>query len=547
MKRLTVADFFCGAGGFSEGFRMKGFDVVFALDNWKPAITTHKLNHPECNSVQADILELDTPKKIDALVPNTDVIIGSPPCVSFSGSNKAGKADKTLGIKLIEAYLRIVLWKKSKGVAKYWILENVPNSDKYIKDEYTWKELGLPGNGPSLKIKTRAILNAAEYDVPQGRKRLFLGDFPLPGKTNMKDFVKLGDVLKTLTKPSSFKEGTTIADPNYPDLKLKSEDVTDHFYDTTVAEFEWKSAERLKRDHGFMGKMSFPEDTERPSRTVMATRSASTREAMILGDERNGRKTYRMPTIREVASIMSFPVTYQFEGGSEEAKYKQVGNAVCPKLISAIAGAIEKDAGMDAPAGYLFDGTVPKLTMNLNGTKRKLKKLGPKPLKSKFSDHVPYLKANGFRVELTNRNSDFERQKFLWDCVLHHGSGKSAKMSMPSLKDVEKILHSWGGLAGDVERRKFEEFQKSISAIKSRVPNPETYQKINCNIIFDKGMFGPMNTLEKIKKAVDENYPHQKFDGVMLDNSKDSLKIGRDRVPLRIAMAFFACKSAIVK
>jgi hypothetical protein len=34
-----------------------------------------------------------------------------------------------------------VLWKKSKGTLKYRIMENVPNSADYVKDEYTWKEL----------------------------------------------------------------------------------------------------------------------------------------------------------------------------------------------------------------------------------------------------------------------------------------------------------------------------------------------------------------------------------------------------------------------
>ena len=48
---LTVADFFCGAGGFSEGFHQAGFKVIFGLDNWKPAIETHDLNHPFCKSV----------------------------------------------------------------------------------------------------------------------------------------------------------------------------------------------------------------------------------------------------------------------------------------------------------------------------------------------------------------------------------------------------------------------------------------------------------------------------------------------------------------
>ena len=71
MKReYTVADFFCGAGGFSEGFRQSGFKVVFALDNWDYARKTHKLNHPECDhAVNGDILALDV-EKINELIRN---------------------------------------------------------------------------------------------------------------------------------------------------------------------------------------------------------------------------------------------------------------------------------------------------------------------------------------------------------------------------------------------------------------------------------------------------------------------------------------------
>lgn len=46
--------------------------------------------------------------QFEALVPDSEVIIGSPPCQSFSHSNKSGNADKSIGIKLIKAYLKII-------------------------------------------------------------------------------------------------------------------------------------------------------------------------------------------------------------------------------------------------------------------------------------------------------------------------------------------------------------------------------------------------------------------------------------------------------
>jgi DNA (cytosine-5)-methyltransferase 1 len=44
MSKPTVIDIFCGAGGFSEGFRQQGFDVVMGIDSWLPAIETFNHN-----------------------------------------------------------------------------------------------------------------------------------------------------------------------------------------------------------------------------------------------------------------------------------------------------------------------------------------------------------------------------------------------------------------------------------------------------------------------------------------------------------------------
>ena len=114
----TIADFFCGCGGFSEGFNQAGFNVVFSLDNWGYAKETHDINHPNCNCVLMDILNIKT-EDIDDIIPDVDVIVGSPPCVSFSNSNNSGKANKSLGISLIKQFLKIVLYKKTKPNIKY--------------------------------------------------------------------------------------------------------------------------------------------------------------------------------------------------------------------------------------------------------------------------------------------------------------------------------------------------------------------------------------------------------------------------------------------
>ena len=87
MNKLTVIDFFCGAGGFSEGFRQMGYDIIYGYDHWKPAVDTYNHNfNLQCSP--KNILDFDN--SIDEInaIPNTDIILGSPPCVSFSSSNK---------------------------------------------------------------------------------------------------------------------------------------------------------------------------------------------------------------------------------------------------------------------------------------------------------------------------------------------------------------------------------------------------------------------------------------------------------------------------
>ena len=136
---MKVVDFFCGGGGFSEGFRQAGFDIVFAVDKWEPAIITYKGNKPGVNVVLDDVIRISNlpDDQFEALVPDSEVIIGSPPCQSFSHSNKSGNADKSIGIKLIKAYLKIIARKKYKknSILKYWVLENVPSVKEYTDDQ----------------------------------------------------------------------------------------------------------------------------------------------------------------------------------------------------------------------------------------------------------------------------------------------------------------------------------------------------------------------------------------------------------------------------
>lgn len=494
-SEYTVADFFCGAGGFSEGFHQSGFKVIFCLDNWKPAIKTHDLNHVNCKSKLMNILDIKT-EDIDKIIPDTNVIIGSPPCVSFSNSNKSGKADKTLGLQLIKQFLKIVLYKltKEKSILKYWIMENVPNSIKYIKDEYTALELGLDSNLPNLIVKEKKILTASNYGSPQKRKRAICGNFVVPKIThNEKNFKFINHVLKDLGQPLNNNK-KKITDPFNNKIKINKSELSDHFYDSELPEEWWKKAKKLKTDHGYMGKMEFPDKKVRLCRTIMATESYCSRESIIFNKEKT--EKYRAPTIRELASLMGFPINYQIEGTSSTIKHKQIGNAVCVHLAKALADAIKEHCNLK------FKNTkprvIPKIIFNLNDISSPLfSNFIPNKIKKincKFHMHVPYIKINGIRIELDNRDSDFKNNKIIWKSFIHKGSGKNAIKAEIKNDNIIKILKN---------HKKFNHINSFIeNNISKKIYNSLIFQQKLCNIENNKTHYSPIEILEIISSQI---------------------------------------------
>lgn len=510
----NVCDFFCGGGGFSEGFRQAGMNVIFSLDSWKLATETHDINHSNHKCLHMNILDIKTIKQIDELIPDTEIIVGSPPCIAFSNSNKSGKADKTLGIQLINQYLKIILYKKTKknSKLKYWILENVPNSIDYIKDEYTAEELGLDKNLPNLKIPIRQILIASDYGAPQGRKRAILGDYIIPNKTHENNNIKINVIQNILGSPLH-NENNEFIDPLFKFIKLNKTQLTDHFYNTDIPKDLWQKAKRLKTDHGYMGKMEFPDSTNRLCRTIMATESYCSREAIIFKKE-NTENEYRGPTIREISCLMGFPIDYQFKG-SHNNKHKQIGNAVCVQLSKALADAIidnDKIHRLKIQIRYNED----KIDNFNNLDNGILSNYNPKPKKinSKFHIHVPYIKIGQLRVELDNIESNFDENEFIWKSYLHKGSGKNAS----KIKFTNDILDNI------IKTDNYELFKQDIqSSFKKKMYDSTIFQKAYCSIDIEKhhsNHLEPYQALELISNTINK---YLKIDKKIKCSELDSL------------------------
>ncbi len=523
---MKVIDFFCGAGGFSEGFRQAGFDTVCAVDKWLPAVKTYKINKPKAKTILDDVLRISLlpDKEFDELIPDTEIILGSPPCVAFSNSNKSGKGDKTLGIQLLEAYLRIVARKKFKkgSILKYWILENVPNLQNFVKDKYTAKDLGLKGDFVLCPIgDSSGIYNARNYGAPTNRKRFLCGEFPKPLETHSdQDFIPLKKVISSLDKPYSPR--SRILDCNYTDFELPSDQVTDCHYKYILQPFEWERAKRLKLDKGYMGKMAFPEDVNKIARTVMATMSSSSRESMILGCPDGN---YRLPTVREVASIMGFPIDYRFYGVSKGIKYTLVGNAVSPKLSYALAKAIAENNKLKIPSKYLpisHDNSID--FCNLNGMEPKLKEEKPKRPNANFKDHIPYLIINRYRVELTNMHSNFILNMIKWNAEIHYGQGKKMAKILAPMPQV-----------GWFSNGLYSKIKIFIDGLEKKLNSPTKTQEIYCMTEKNrttKKVLGPVEILEFARQFIDKKLTkEQKNELISIDKSTV--------IPLPILVGYF--------
>ncbi len=163
-------DLFSGAGGLAVGFRQSGWAIVAANDSNAYAGETFRLNFPEAAFLQGSITNLTAKELLrarDIQPGQIDVIIGGPPCQSFSYNNHQRNAEDDRA-RLFNSYLRIV----SEIKPKCLVMENVPGI------------LTIAGGKVVKEILTRlanmnydctvATLSAEEFGTPQVRKRVFI-------------------------------------------------------------------------------------------------------------------------------------------------------------------------------------------------------------------------------------------------------------------------------------------------------------------------------------------------------------------------------------
>lgn len=171
--KINVVDLFAGCGGFTQGFhsykptpgQTSPFRSIAAVEFDQAAASTYATNfgddtENECEVFPGDIKKWDpTPYK-----GKVDVILGGPPCQGFSGLGKENPLDPRN--KLWREYVKVV----SALEPKVFVIENVDrffNSPEYKALQGSNKR----GLLRKYNLTEKTILNAADFGVPQARRR----------------------------------------------------------------------------------------------------------------------------------------------------------------------------------------------------------------------------------------------------------------------------------------------------------------------------------------------------------------------------------------
>lgn len=160
LKGEKVIDLFAGIGGFHLAFKSFGADIIYANEWDKAAADIYYKNF--------GILPTGDITKIDAKdIPEHDILCAGFPCQAFSISGNQKGFDDSRGTLFFEV-ARIVKEKKPRVV----FMENVKN-------------FATHNNGQTLEVVKKTmeelgysffseVLNAADFGVPQSRKRIYM-------------------------------------------------------------------------------------------------------------------------------------------------------------------------------------------------------------------------------------------------------------------------------------------------------------------------------------------------------------------------------------
>lgn len=337
LNKPRAIDLFSGCGGLTLGLKKAGFEVVAAVEIEKHAAEVYKKNHKNTDLLVTDIREIK-PKKlmkeIGIAAGELDLLAGCPPCQGFSSLRTRNGASRNRDKRnsLVMEMIRFVKEFKPKAV----MLENVPKLATYRTFNEFRNELELLGYSVVFAIK-----NAADYGIPQRRKRLIMlagmGFVPSmnEGKKNSRS---VRDAIGNLSKANTTNDLLHRSDMTGRSSRIM--DLIRHIpkdggsRSSLPKRLQLKCHKSRKGFNDVYGRMAW--DDVSPTITGGCYNPSKGRFLHPQHD--------RPITLREAAILQGFPKGYHFSHTASLQKTAlMIGNALPPGFVAAHAKSIMLD------------------------------------------------------------------------------------------------------------------------------------------------------------------------------------------------------------
>lgn len=336
----TAISLFTGAGGMDVGFVNAGFKVLWANDFDPDACESYRANH------NVEIVCGDINKHLDSLktFKGVDCIFGGPPCQGFSVAGKMELDDPRS--TLVNSFMNAVEIVSPRA----FVMENVKSLATLSKFEFI--RAGLIKKAVKMGYHVEmVILNASEYGVPQKRERMFLIGFKKKAyngylREHLKSFKtkspRLRDVLlelgtagspgntRTCSAKVTIAKNPVLRRSPYAGMLFNGQGRPldpDGYASTLAATMGGNRTPIVDERHCYLGKPSW---VEKYHKHLMKGGEPYSVDAAP--------QYLRRLTVDEVIALQTFPKDYKLVG-RQSSLYRQLGNAVPPRLAQAVAEA----------------------------------------------------------------------------------------------------------------------------------------------------------------------------------------------------------------
>jgi DNA (cytosine-5)-methyltransferase 1 len=361
---MTVLSLFSGCGGLDLGFVQAGFELKLSIDNWEPAVATHKLNATLLGGdvVRKSLCLSDGELRVDEL-PKCDVILGGPPCQGFSFAGKQVVNDPRNQLYL--DFLSIV----ERLQPKCFVMENVRGIEAMALPEIVRSFSSVGYNVTADRVQ------ATHFAVPQKRERVLIVGFrndlcirfsppneTLGGLFGSSRDISIFEAIGDLPEPKSITSDETVdTHPSDPLCNHVFKPLSDQvqlfvrhipnggcFRDAPRQFLPKRLRTILKNPARYRSPRLFPKpDPFSPAQTVPADMNPSLGGVLAPDFVYVNNKYYTSPvpsrrfTPREAARLQTFPDKFIIQG-SVSTQIRLIGNAVPVKLANAYAKQIRE-------------------------------------------------------------------------------------------------------------------------------------------------------------------------------------------------------------